>query len=48
VSTFNTNPWDIDQLLSMMDSRKIVLPGELQGEHRYRLPRRARDPDCRR
>jgi hypothetical protein len=26
VSTFKTNPWDIDQLLSLMDSRKIVLP----------------------
>jgi hypothetical protein len=26
VSTFKTNPWDIDQLLSLMDSSKIVLP----------------------
>lgn len=26
MSTFKTNPWDIDQLLSLMDSRKIVLP----------------------
>ena len=26
MSTFKTNPWDIDQLLSLMDTRKIVLP----------------------
>jgi hypothetical protein len=26
MSTFKTNPWDIDQLLSLMDSRKVVLP----------------------
>jgi len=26
VSTFKTNPWDIDQLLSLMDSSKVVLP----------------------
>lgn len=26
MSTFKTNPWDIDQLLSFMDSSKIVLP----------------------
>src|SRR5436190_22261936 len=26
MSTFKTNPWDIDQLLSLMDSSKVVLP----------------------
>ena len=26
MSTFKTNPWGINQLLSLMDSRKIVLP----------------------